>query len=63
MSQLLTFLLKEKKQPSVGLDKAIISLTSSAVFARRMNGHSGAAERLLESAGVHMINTRDAKGR
>lgn len=29
----------------------------------RMNGHSGAAERLLETAGVHMINTRDAKGR
>uniref|UniRef100_A0A8C3ADZ0 Ankyrin repeat domain 52a n=1 Tax=Cyclopterus lumpus TaxID=8103 RepID=A0A8C3ADZ0_CYCLU len=28
-----------------------------------MNGHSGAAERLLEPAGVHMINTRDAKGR
>uniref|UniRef100_A0A667YZK8 Ankyrin repeat domain 52a n=1 Tax=Myripristis murdjan TaxID=586833 RepID=A0A667YZK8_9TELE len=28
-----------------------------------MNGHSGAAERLLECAGVHMINTRDAKGR
>ncbi|KAI4798894.1 hypothetical protein KUCAC02_020412 [Chaenocephalus aceratus] len=27
----------------------------------RMNGHSGAAERLLETAGVHMINTRDAK--
>lgn len=29
----------------------------------RMNGHSSAAERLLESVGVHMINTRDAKGR
>ncbi|KAG7281135.1 hypothetical protein CRUP_027672, partial [Coryphaenoides rupestris] len=28
-----------------------------------MNGHCGAAERLLETAGVHMINTRDAKGR
>ena len=28
-----------------------------------MNGHSGAAEMLLESAGVHMINTRDSKGR
>uniref|UniRef100_A0AAX7SKW3 Ankyrin repeat domain 52a n=1 Tax=Astatotilapia calliptera TaxID=8154 RepID=A0AAX7SKW3_ASTCA len=28
-----------------------------------MNGHCGAAERLLETSGVHMINTRDAKGR
>lgn len=32
-------------------------------LAHRMNGHSGAAERLLESVGIQMINTRDAKGR
>lgn len=39
------------------------SLISYSGFALRMNGHSGAAERLLESAGAYMLNTRDAKGR
>lgn len=38
-------------------------LSPSSGFAFRMNGHSGAAERLLESAGAYMLNTRDAKGR
>lgn len=40
--------------------KSFISYSASAL---RMNGHSGAAERLLESAGAYMLNTRDAKGR
>lgn len=45
-------------------DKCSFSVTNklTPLFCR-MNGHSGAAERLLETAGVHMINIRDAKGR